>query len=1062
MKALITAARRTFLSLGDRNRRATLPWLVGLACLITLTLPWPTRAVTILQAAGATAVAFEAEENVTLISGTPTSWIRTNDVTPSGSVALYASGANGTAFPTSFAVYSIKFRTPGVYKLYFRWRANEQFTDADPNAGNSFYAPKVFNASTDLVNPNPDYSAATVNNTRVRPESNTYHVDPENTALLTVSQEQVDAGLALRFILGTREAGFMFDRIVLTQDQALTESGFNATPNSDTDVFVQPPGANYVAFEAESPKATILAGTPTSWVVTNDVTPSGSTALYASGANGTAFPTSFSTYLIKFSTPGVYKLYFRWRANQQFTDADPNAGNSFYAPKIFNASTDLVNPNPDFSASTVNNTRVRPESNTYHVDPENTALLTVSQEQVDAGLPLRFTLGTREAGFMFDRIVLTQDQALTEPGFNALENTGTALPLLIEKATGSATLTSVRITFNKAIDLNSVFPDGFTMSGGVSVLEANLDPIGLKDITLTTTPQAEGVLYTVTIKDINDLGGVVIAPNSTVNFTSWKLAPGFTRREYYFTINGTDVGSLLSSPKFPNNPDRADVVKGVASFDPRALNYGVRLSGFFIPSQSGAHEFFMYNNDSAQLSLGTDASAGSLQPLIDAGTSTLMEFDPAIMGTSSALVAGQRYALQVLLKQGADFDTFLNVAARRVGDPTPVSQLRPLVDQVATYVDPNTTSLQITRQPAAATVVAGQRARFDIAAQSPGGPAFYQWQFENADVLNATRAAFYTAPLSLADSGKKIRCIVHAGGVIATSAVVSVTVVAGPASADQPYLGVNFAGGDALAGASGVLRPSDVVGVVPQANFNNVAGAAVTEMPLVDADGAATPVTITYSVRTYFTGTGENTAEDVLFQGYLHNANNSVSVSLNHVPKTGYDLYAYCVGFTYNATYEQSMTVVGSGTYPTYHVRAEHSADYSAAPSIFRQMSSVNPNARQQGNYVVFRGVVPDSGGTLTVNVGNESDNPLDIDVTPALSGLQLVRVPPRLTIAPAGPDVEIGWGADAVDYNLEYSTSLGANADWIPVPEAGNPLFDFGSITLTSSGPARFYRLRK
>ncbi|HKX62276.1 MAG TPA: hypothetical protein VJS65_10535, partial [Verrucomicrobiae bacterium] len=149
-------------------------------------LPLSGSAATILQAPNSTTVAFEAEENLTIIAGTPTSWVVTNDVTPSGSKALYASGANGTAFPTSFASYSIKFSTPGTYKLYFRWRANEQFTDADPNAANSFYAPLVLNPNLDQVNPNPDYSASTVNNMRVRPESNTYHVDPENTALLTV------------------------------------------------------------------------------------------------------------------------------------------------------------------------------------------------------------------------------------------------------------------------------------------------------------------------------------------------------------------------------------------------------------------------------------------------------------------------------------------------------------------------------------------------------------------------------------------------------------------------------------------------------------------------------------------------------------------------------------------------------------------------------------------------------------------------------------------------------------------------------------------------------------
>src|SRR5206468_10346091 len=144
-----------------------------------------------------------------------TSFVITNDATPSGDTALYAAGAHNTGFPTSFASYSIKFSTPGTYKVFFRWRANELYTDADPNSANSFYAPNKLNSSTSPLNPNPDYGVSTVNNTRVRPESNTYHVDQNKKAPRTETQEQVDAGVALLFNIGTREAGMMFDRFVL-------------------------------------------------------------------------------------------------------------------------------------------------------------------------------------------------------------------------------------------------------------------------------------------------------------------------------------------------------------------------------------------------------------------------------------------------------------------------------------------------------------------------------------------------------------------------------------------------------------------------------------------------------------------------------------------------------------------------------------------------------------------------------------------------------------------------------------------------------------------------------
>ena len=1022
-------------------------------------------AATILQASGSSSVAFEAEDNVVLTPGTPTSFVITNDATPSGNRALYAAGANNTGFPASFASYNIRFATAGTYKLYFRWRANELYTDADPNSGNSFYAPNKVNASTSPLNPNPDYTASTVNNTRVRPESNTYHVDPENGSLVTISQAAVDAGVPLVFSLGTREAGFMFDRFVLSQDTTLTEAQFNATPNAETTVFEQPSGVNYVAFEAESPKGTLTGGTVNSWVITNDVTPSGTTALYAAGANNTGFPASFATYSIKFGTPGVYKMFFRWRANELYTDADPNSGNSFYAPNKVNANTNAINPNPDYTASTVNNTRVRPESNTYHVDSENGSLITVSQAQVDAGAALDFSIGTREAGFMFDRIVLTTDSTLTESQFNALENTGAVVPPQITAAVGSASLTTVRITFSKALDEVSVQPGGFRVSGGVTTLNAALDPVTLKDVLLTTTPQTEGVEYTVAVSDVNDLGGNFIAPNTTTRFFAWQLARGFARRDFYFAVTGTDVASLLAAPAFPNNPNRSDVVSGLASInDPRAQNYGVRLTGFFIPDKSGIYSFFMYNNDEAQLSLSTDATPENLQVLLTAPPTATMAFSPAVTAQSLSLAAGARYAIQVLLKQGNEFDAFVNVAAQHETDATPVDQLPPLGPSLlGTMVNPSTARLVISRQPAAATITAGRRVRLETAAASPAGPVFYQWQANGTDIPGATRAAYYTPVLAVVDSGTQYRCLIRGGGTSATTTAAAVTVNPGLAASSQPFLGINFAGGDA-AGAAGSLRPVDVTGVVPQANFNNIAGGTVTDAPLNDAVGAPTGVTISYAVRTYFTGSGENTAEDVLFQGYLHNANNPVSVLLKNVPAGSYDLYAYCVGFNYNATYEQAMNVTGAQPSVEYHVRTEHAGDYASASGLFRAMASTAPAARQKGNYVAFRNVSPDASGNLIVNVINESDNPLDVDVTPALSGLQLVQVPPALSVTSVGGGAyDLSWGQAAAGYTLESTASLGGStpANWQPAAGAPAPLTGAGTVPVPSSG-IRFFRLRK
>src|SRR5687768_8738662 len=97
--------------------------LLLLGVSINLWLASVAPAAVILQSSGANSVAFEAEANVTITAGTPTSFVITNDPTPSGSTALFTSGplGQGTDYARGFASYSIKFSTPGFYKLFYRW-----------------------------------------------------------------------------------------------------------------------------------------------------------------------------------------------------------------------------------------------------------------------------------------------------------------------------------------------------------------------------------------------------------------------------------------------------------------------------------------------------------------------------------------------------------------------------------------------------------------------------------------------------------------------------------------------------------------------------------------------------------------------------------------------------------------------------------------------------------------------------------------------------------------------------------------------------------------------------
>src|SRR6185369_2320015 len=131
----------------------------------------------------------------------------------------------------------------------------------------------------------------------------------------------------------------------------------------------------------------------------------------------------------------------------------------------------------------------------------------------------------------------------------------------------------------------------FKLSGGVNVLSAALDPVGLRIVSLTTQPQTGGNIYVVTVTNVADLSGNPIAPNSQTNFTAWRIASGWISRDLYLEIPGSTVADLTTSPKYPDQPDAQDVIRG-ARFEntPRQINYGARVTFFFVPDVTGEYE----------------------------------------------------------------------------------------------------------------------------------------------------------------------------------------------------------------------------------------------------------------------------------------------------------------------------------------------------------------------------------------------------------------------------------------------------------------------------------------
>ncbi len=1024
------------------------------------------QAAKVIQATGATHVAFEAESTSLLIPGTPENWVVKTDPNASGGAVLIADGTNSTGdSPHSFAQYDLNFATPGTYFLYYRWRSDAARTGGDAFTANSTWIGNRFGAfSTPGSAAQADYVRSDSNNTQA-PANNTFEWRREvETFTYTV-------GAPGRQILtlGTREAGMIFDRIVLSSDPALTPAALDALANSETDVVIQGNGETFLAWEAET-KGNLIAGTPENWFAKSDTAASGGGAIVADGTNSTGdSPHSFAQFNLKFGTPGTYYLYYRWRADAARTGGDAFTANSSWIGNRFGAfSTTGAAAQADYVRSDSNNTQA-PANNSYDWRREVESLTyTVGAAELAAIQTL--TIGTREAGMFFDRFVLSTDPALTAASLDALVNSGTKPPTPeVKLAVGSATLNRVTITFTRPLGASTVRAQNFAIAG-LAVTAATLDADDARIVQLTTASQTEGTPYVVNIANVRDTAGTLVAANTQARFTAWKRVAGWATRESWLSTPGTSLADIANNPRYPDRPDRVQFVRGFQV--PRSgalLDLIVRLSAWYTPPASGAWELLVNNDDEAEIFLSTNAGEANLTSL----GQLLLHAPPFADGigvVTPDLVSGTRYLLRGVLKQGGG-DAFLDVGARPAGTGVPDAESLPILggSAISTMVNPDLGVVQFEGQPQDATSNVGARARFAVKAQALTSPVYYQWRRNGSPIPGATRPVYTTPVLATGDNNATIDVQVAVAGITNVSRAATLRVNPGEPGPLRPFLGVNFTGGGYASEDSVSLSAVDVAGVVAQENWNNL-GATLGPVTLTDASGQASPVSLTISTPGGATpgqwSSGSRVLGDAdsdLMQGFIQfgTGPEPVSFTLEGVPAGTYNLIAYTLGFDFQADYQETFSVVGAGNHPTYQAIGEPGLDYVQNPG-FRRITSTNPNARQRGNYVQFDAVSPTAGGSLTLVVqwvGTTGS------YNPAVNGFQLVRVvpatvKPTLTITAAGTSATLSWDSAASGFRLESNDNLGNAGGWTPVSGVAQPLTGSGTLSLTPSAAGRYYRL--
>jgi len=133
------------------------------------------------------------------------------------------------------------------------------------------------------------------------------------------------------------------------------------------------------------------------------------------------------------------------------------------------------------------------------------------------------------------------------------------------------------------------------------------NPGFFNSVKLTTAKQALKTEYTLTINNVKDYSGNMIAANTKTTFLSAQELTGFAFYERWDDATG-DLGDLTAFGTALDDtasPVRApDVTSTVTQFDSpwgAADNYNARLRCFFTPATTGTYIFYVSSDDNSNL-----------------------------------------------------------------------------------------------------------------------------------------------------------------------------------------------------------------------------------------------------------------------------------------------------------------------------------------------------------------------------------------------------------------------------------------------------------------------------
>lgn len=131
------------------------------------------------------------------------------------------------------------------------------------------------------------------------------------------------------------------------------------------------------------------------------------------------------------------------------------------------------------------------------------------------------------------------------------------------------------------------------------------------------------------------------------------------KRDVWTGITGTTVANLTSNAAYPNSPASTGPIEIFETPLNIAENYGQRVTGYLIPPTTGSYNFWVASDDSSELWLSTDENPSNRVKIASVSGSTgsrVWTKYPSQASAAIALVGGQRYFIEAIMKEGAGND----------------------------------------------------------------------------------------------------------------------------------------------------------------------------------------------------------------------------------------------------------------------------------------------------------------------------------------------------------------------------------------------------------------------